>query len=122
MDIENMLINKILYSSQCGYLYFGYKTNDSTKSISQYGSDTRVSDIELMNGWLKNINISMLYGNATAENIALHLLAKLGTCTAETGQLTLKIGATNLTTIQNDSTYSSYLTEATTIKGWAVIA
>lgn len=102
-----------------------YITNESERTVSfeRTTSDlTRLTDIELQEGWLKPLRIDSLTNVLTAENIALHMLNRLGTCTAETGQLTLKIGATNLATIQNDANYSSYLMDAIDNKGWSIIA
>lgn len=96
-----------------------YHNNDHTKSIHLKSVST-ISSVEIQQGWLKPLRFEI--GNFTAEMIALNILDKLGTCTAQTGSLTLKIGSGNLSTITNDPDYSSYLTDAVDNKGWNVIA
>lgn len=101
--------------------HLGYITNDYTKSVSFNQYQCTVGKIELMDGWLKPLDMSA-FGGFSAEKIALYILDKLGTCTAQTGSLTLKIGSGNLSTITNDPDYSSYLTDAIDNKNWNVIA
>lgn len=80
------------------YIYFGYKTNDRTKSVNiVYRGQKIVSltDIELKQGYCKNINISGMTDNLTEENIVNHILNKLGDNTGQS-PLTITLGATNL--------------------------
>ena len=107
------------------YLYVGYDTNDRAKSISwktYYNTDgLYCNDIEIKDGWMKSIKLGKMARNMTAENIALHILDRLGD---NSGQsiLTLNLGAAALATIQNDPTYSSYLTDAVDNKNWNIQA
>ena len=102
------------------YIFIGYKENDRTKNLTlrNYTGAQSCPDIELKNGYKKNLDISELSTEITAENIALHMLDKLADNTGEE-TLTLTIGSTNLNRILADETYASYVTAAQA-KNWTI--
>lgn len=78
-------------------LFFGYKTNDRTKSfVVTYAINkaSQFTDVELLNGWCKPLNVSELT-SLTAENIVNHILNRLGDNSGQSS-LTITLGATNL--------------------------
>ena len=78
-----------------------------TVNLNAGVADTYTKDIEIGVGARQPISI-VNYNGLTAENIALHILDKLADNTdGET--ITIKIGATNLATINADATYSQYV-------------
>lgn len=93
--------NKNMYfmrgNKPCKYLYIGYKTNDRTKTVG-LKNDTDYSeftDIELKDGYLKNLNIEGLTSYLTESNIVNHILNRLGDNSGQS-PLTITLGATNL--------------------------
>lgn len=103
------------------YIFLGYITNDRNKEVVFRTTGVSCAIFELQDGWLKPLDISRITAQLSAESIALNILDRLGDNTGQS-QLTLKLGATALATIQNSEEYSSYLTDAIDNKNWNVIA
>ena len=105
-DLEEYAANSALFACKncvCEYIFVGYKTNDSTKSVvfKRYAMDSQkvasLVDIELQSGYCKNINVSDLTESLTEANMYAHILQKLKQDEADCGDgITITLGATNL--------------------------
>jgi len=99
------------------YCYFGYKTNDRTKSIIvKFSNITSLTDIELKQGYLKNFDCSRITA-LTETNILNHILNRLGDNTGQS-VLTLTLGATNLAKLTSAESQAR-LAELQT-QGWTI--
>lgn len=89
--------NLIYGGTPCKYLYIGYKTNDRTKTVAlKNGTDySEFTDIELKDGYMKNLDIAGLTSYLTESNIVNHILNRLGD-NSNQSPLTITLGATNL--------------------------
>ena len=86
-------------------MFISYKRNDRTLSVtltSYYrNSWANFRDVEVKNGWCKNLNISLCEA-LTAENIVNHIFNRLGVNQpfiddpVDANKLTITLGATNL--------------------------
>ena len=109
-------------NGDCGYLFIGYDENDRSKDVKLRGTSftaSTLTDIELKNGYKKNIDVSALTTVLTAENIALHMLDRLADNTGEE-TLELTIGATNFARIMADEIYAPYVAAAQA-KNWRIV-
>lgn len=93
---------------QLEYLYFGYKDNDRTKSVTVTATySSNLTDIELKDGYLKNF-ICSTCNSLTEVNIVNHILNKLGINQdfidnpIDANKLTITLGATNLAKLTSE--------------------
>lgn len=110
-SIENYKVRTSYNASKkvnLDYVYLGCKGTPSDVIYFDAGvADTHTKDIEIGVGARQSIQI-VNYNGLTAENIALHILDKLADNT-DGDTITIRIGATNLATINADATYSPYV-------------
>lgn len=110
-SIENYKVRTSYNASKkvnLDYVYLGCKGTPSDVVYFDAGvADTYTKDIEIGVGARQSIQI-VNYNGLTAENIALHILDKLADNT-DGDTITIRIGATNLATINADATYSPYV-------------
>jgi hypothetical protein len=110
-SIENYKVRTSYNASKkvnLDYVYLGCKGTPSDVIYFDAGvADTHTKDIEIGVGARQSIKI-VNYNGLTAENIALHILDKLADNT-DGDTITIRIGATNLATINADATYSPYV-------------
>lgn len=110
-SIENYKVRTSYNASKkvnLDYVYLGCKGTPSDVIYFDAGiADTYTKDIEIGVGARQSIQI-VNYNGLTAENIALHILDKLADNT-DGDTITIRIGATNLATINADATYSPYV-------------
>lgn len=87
--------NLIYSSAPCKYLYIGYKTNDKTKSVAlkNYTDYSGFTDIELKDGYCKNLDISGLTSYLTKANVQAHIFDRLGVNDTSTGSVTLTLAS-----------------------------
>lgn len=85
------------------YVYFGYKTNDKSRTISfpcmsgtPGANPDLLTDIELQNGWCKTISLTG-WDYLTEENMYAHILQRLKQDEPDCGaDVTITLGSTNL--------------------------
>ncbi|MBQ3930289.1 MAG: hypothetical protein II708_05005 [Paludibacteraceae bacterium] len=105
LNVESVSIFGRSYPSIDSSMFISYKRNDRTLSVtltSYYrNSWANFSDVEVKNGWCKNLNISLCEA-LTAENIVNHIFNRLGVNQpfiddpVDANKLTITLGATNL--------------------------
>lgn len=107
----------LFYSCTPDYMYFGYDTNDKTKSIYLGGYSSNCADIELQDGWCKPFACQSMT-NMTEANMYAHILQRLKQDEPDCGDgVTITLGSTNLAKLTSEESVQ-LLDDLTNIYGY----
>lgn len=106
LDNSNRFCN-FAVNNKLHYIYVGYSDNDRTKSVYIGNYQCPIDDVELKDGYLKNINVSTCT-SLTHDNIMENIINRLGVNQdwldnpIAANKLTLTIGSTNLNKLTSE--------------------